>query len=234
MRKTIVISVARSGTNYALNVIDKLLDKPLMLKEIFRDAGDNHEILNKLVNYDGLSKQDKGLKLWQNIAEVAEQHEYTDLVAKIFYYHRAQDTELWNSFNDDHTIIHLIRGNIFNMFVSLKLAELTDQWQLKNDEDRKSIDSLVIDRAELLAFIEEMKKLICKVRSEKSNLDNYHEIYYEDIASSVSDCMERLAKIYHIEDFEVRDVEQRRQKVLSNEELIENYSEVSDLDRILI
>lgn len=231
MEKLILLSSSRSGTNYFLDIFSKALPNSLVLKEIFRKSGDNLDILSGIfeVSTDQIMRyfNKKPVESWEDLINfVSNDFEY--LIAKLFYYHIDNPSFFLRHISEDHTIVHLIRKNIFNTYISLKIALQTNKWQSFTISDNNNIE-LIIDRNELLKFISERTKEINKFRNNYV-YKNYHELYYEDISKNPSQCISAISKILKTNIFRNVSPEIKKQKVDSNMTIIKNYQDIADLD----
>ncbi|MCA0922774.1 hypothetical protein [Pseudooceanicola nanhaiensis] len=231
----ILVSSARSGTNYFLSVYSKCFPDAFVVKEIFREGGDSLPRLEELL---GVGSQrilkmveNNPLRLWRNIKEACAEEEIPAL-AKIFYYHVEWNAPLWENFRKNDRVIHLIRQNPFDVFLSHKVAQQTGQWQkFARDGEAAPVEPLVLDPEELSKFIERQGEHIEKTRSFFKDA-NFSEIYYEDIAKSTEDCVAAISKIFEIDGpkQEVK-IPLKRQKSATNQELVANYDEVAMFDK---
>tara|TARA_B110000908_G_scaffold58056_1_gene70725 strand:- start:2588 stop:3187 length:600 start_codon:yes stop_codon:yes gene_type:complete len=198
--------------------MDKCLDTPIIFKEIFRSAGDSKKLIHDLLGYEYMGNFDASF--WNIFCDAAEGNNYKNIVSKIFYYHNPSDRELWNAFDKDHQIIHLIRANIFDFFVSLKIAQETGKWKNKNENENNSLKSSVmitINRQEALDFIKLRTDQTLALREEKKHLDNYFELFYEDIGEPIEACIQKVASIYELDcnyNIEIGNKKQKTKKIL--------------------
>jgi hypothetical protein len=234
----ILLSSARSGTNFFLTVYAKCFPQDFVVKEIFRPAGDSFAQLEELLSFGSdqvlqLVKNDP-LALWQMI-ESKTAKEGRSALAKIFYYHVDQDNPIWAYFRDNNKIVHLIRRNAFDVFVSHKVGNQTGKSQeFGKDAQPTEVAPLVIDKEELMAFLDKQRTHIDQTRSFFANAD-YAEIFYEDIAVSADDCAETLCSIYGAPcPAEPISIGLRKQKSKTNEEIVANYAEVAQFDAALL
>jgi len=234
----ILLSSARSGTNFFLTVYAKCFPQDFVVKEIFRPAGDSFPQLEKLLSLGReqileLVKNDP-LTLWQMI-ENKTAEEGRSALAKIFYYHVDQDNQLWAYFRKKNKVVHLIRRNAFNVFVSHKVANQTGKWQEFGKEAQPiEVAPLVIEKDELVAFLDRQRAHIEHTRSFFADAD-FTEVFYEDIAASADDCAETLCSIYGVPcPAEPISIGLRKQKSKTNEEIVANYDDVAELDTFLL
>ncbi len=230
----ILISSARSGTNYFLSVFAKCFTDAFVVKEIFRPAGDSFPQLEELL---GLNKDQvvelvgsNPLGLWQQITQKCSEQERVAL-AKIFYYHVDSDNALWSHFHDNNRVIHLIRRNPFDVFLSHKVASQTGKWQQFGSKGEPvEVQPLVIDAEELQAFISKQSAFIDATRARFRGAD-YHEVFYEDLAVSVDECVATISSIMGTPaPKSAISIGLKKQKDKTNADLVSNYDDVAQLD----
>jgi len=233
-RNFILLSIARSGSN--------LLRDYLNQHESIRCLG---EIFKKWFI--------KG-KPWQRLsggsAELKHLHQ-TDLVsfwkvilekykldkpvigAKIFYFHR-EDDEIWRYFASSRTpIIHLVREELIDSYLSHKLAMASGIWKQqenrKQQEDKKTgaeyDRSISIDLADFQNYCTRIQRHIDPFKV--LFRDNpYLEIHY---SSLVKDREKTMSAIYSFLDLPNQETSPRLTKQLSRrrEEVIINWDETA-------
>ncbi|QKK02411.1 MAG: hypothetical protein HND55_06970 [Pseudomonadota bacterium] len=238
MRCSILISSARSGTNYFLSVYQQCFPRDLVVKEIFREQGDSLPQLKRAL---GLSEdrilamvRTQPSALWRLLMQHAGRSG-VGVIAKIFYYHVAADDPLWMLFRRRARIVHLIRRNAFNIFLSREIARKTGQWQVFRHEmpSRRGNRRVHIGRGELEAFMSLHQQRVAAVRTRYADAD-YHEVFYEDIEDSIDACARRVCAIFGSgQPPEQPKIALKKQKRERNEALVVNYDDVADLDREL-
>ena len=233
-RRSMLLSSGRSGTNYFLTVYATLFPEDITLREIFRREGDSIPALRE--NF-GLSEEDaislaqtnKSL-LWERVFNCPTQQPTRGIIAKIFYNHANESDSVWNLIKEHCRIIHLIRRNQFDVFVSLQMALKTGRWHNFGNHSAPPDVSITIDRTELEEFINKKRRYIEWARDVFSSSPCYTELFYEDLALSPQACSKAICEIYGIRPPESITIRQKRQKVVPNFEIVTNYDEVSDLD----
>jgi hypothetical protein len=211
-----------------------MFPKDTVLKEIFRSGSDSLSQLSPLLGRSNpeiieLAKENP-LALWREITDRAERQGKATL-AKIFYYHTPADSPLMKHFHENCNVIHLIRRNLFDCYVSGALARMTGQWQgFEGDATTRPPEPFTIDRADLEKFLRQRTKEIELTRAYFAGKSQYYEVFYEDIASGAYDCAKAIGKIFDAKADTNISVRQRKQKALPNSKLIANYDDVSDLD----
>jgi LPS sulfotransferase NodH len=234
----ILVSSARSGTNYFLAVFGKCFPEAFVVKEIFRPEGDSLALLEEFL---GIGQEQimawvkaDPLTLWQSILARAEQENRVAL-AKIFYYHAAPENPLWEHFRDHDKVIHLIRRNAFDVFLSRKVAQQTGKWQQFGTHSQSpEIPPLRLHREELVSFIDSQRAHVEHARRFFAKAD-FTELFYEDIAESTIACAERIGEILgrNIPANPIA-IRLKKQKSKSNAEMVENYDEVREFDTFFI
>lgn len=235
----ILISTQRSGTYYFLSVLQQFygFESATVFGEIFRTQRDSLVELQDHFNesYDQVIERQSGSKIdfWKQIIQKSVDKNHLAVAAKIFYYHLDYEDPLWSYFSDEpHIIIHLIRKNIFNSYVSAKLAHQSGIWihDYKKTE-AYNYNRIKVDRDDALEYISIRMKDVEYIRNRYSKSD-LQEIYYEDIGVSSQECSKHIKKIVDREpNNTIIRSRTKKQKILSNKDLITNYDEVADLDR---
>lgn len=231
---SILVSSARSGTNYFLSVYRKIFPRDLVLKEIFRQQSDSLNLVADHIGKDPetivkMANTDQ-LGLWREIVDRSDAIGQRT-IAKIFYYHTPQDGILMEYFRAHSNVIHLIRRNIFDVYISTILARRTGQWQLLGNHTRSSDpEPFAIDRAEFEDFRRTRIDQTRLARAFFAGSPNYREVFYEDICDRPEDCGRAIGEIFGVDPASEIRIQQKRQKSLTNSALITNYSDVADLD----
>ncbi len=230
---TILLSSARSGTNFFLSVYAKCFPKDFVVKEIFRRAGDNIDALARRLEMSAdqvvALKEADPLELWMQVKARCAQDDI-GTVAKFFYYHAPEETRLREHFRAHDRIVHLIRRNTFDVFLSERMARETGRWQEFKKTKAPQVDPVELDVAELEAFRQRQIDYVTQAREFFSG-GNYTEIFYEDIAASPALCAARIEEIYGpLQSAAPQQIGLVRQKKKTNRELVANYDAVSHLD----
>ena len=230
----ILLSSGRSGTNYLLAVYAEMFPKDLVLKEIFRPKSDSLRLLSQFIGRNDAEivelANNNQVQLWTEISAQSEA-QGRRAIAKIFYSHTQADGLLMKHFREKNTVIHLIRRNFFDVFVSIVVAQKTGKWQsFVGDAFTPAPESFALNRAEVERFFRQRTKEIQTARAYFSGNPNYHEVFYEDIASDPLLCAKAIGAIFNVNPDKKILIDQHRQKYLPNSVLVTNYSEVKDLD----
>ncbi len=234
-KATILISSARSGTNYFLNVYAKCYQNDFVAKEIFRKGGDSLTALEELLQLPRdriLSIQETNpSELWRRIEKSCDLHSRR-AIAKIFYYHVPEDGTLWKLFQAKTRVVHLIRRNAFNAFLSREIAQQTGRWQefVGNNNRHPFAGRLRLDPVQLENYISSQRAHLSRIRKLYVECD-YHEVFYEDISESIECCVAIMPDIFGELDSEApSSINIERQKKAANEDLVLNYDEVAHFD----
>lgn len=211
-----------------------MFPKDIVLKEIFRPKSDSLHLLSAHIGRSDAEivelANGNQLSLWEEItARSAEQRKMT--MAKIFYYHTQSDGPLMRHFRNTSNVIHLIRRNLFDVYVSESIAHQTGKWQSWVGEDAtRPPEPFRIERSEFEKFFQRRTQEIRLARAYFNAGPNYHEIFYEDIAVDANHCASAVARIFGVDPVPSITINRRKQKTETNNALITNYSEVMDLD----
>lgn len=237
LSQIILVSSSRSGTNYFLDVYARCFPEDVVLREIFRPGGDS---LRSIAQLTGVSEADivskflpDPLLLWKRIVDAGATNGKS-VIAKIFYYHAPGESPLWRYFKSNSIVVHLIRMNLLDSFVSLKIAQSTGVWVSRQAKAFETPRRMSLDADEAEKFARERANQISWARSYFSG-SNYREIFYEDIQASPVACAQAILgmklkgdRLPQALPFDAPTTKHARP---SNRELIENYAEVAHLDR---
>lgn len=236
-KANILVSSARSGTNYFMSVFSKIFPNDIVVKEIFRVGSDSLPILEEFLGIDkadiSAMAERKPLEFWQMIeARCAERN--CDALAKIFYYHVATDHPLWTHFRANNRVIHLIRRSAFDTYVSRELAVQTGRWQeFSKTQKPEKIEPLVINLTDLEEYLRKQKAQVEHARTFFEGAD-YSELYYEDIATSVEACTKAICGIMKVPvPAKPVSIGLQKQKDARNQDLIANYADIAHFDTFI-
>ncbi len=243
MKNSILLSWPRSGTNYFLAVYSKIFPNDMVFDEIFRKGGDNLAKLSctfKIDKPDILELLEKNPnKLWKMIRQKASQ-KGTRAIVKVFYYHSQSASELWNNFRDKNKIIHLVRRNPFDAFLSYKIARQTGVWKIVSspkingitEKKDPEIVPFQVSIAEVEEFLVRRRRHMARCRSFFSAFD-FNEIFYEDISGSVGACAGAIGNLFGVSiPDQPMEIEIRKQRDRDPRELLLNYEDVARFDRV--
>jgi hypothetical protein len=235
MRKPLVIlSSARSGTNYFLSVFRALSPEAVVLREVFRSGGDSLAELETLTGRPRAELarlgQAEPLVLWGELRRGAGQR---PLALKIFYYHAKPDSPIWDRIAAEARIVHLYRRRILDALISLKLAELTGQWMMPaTAASSPARPTLTLDPDEVAAFIARRKNHVQSFR-ERFRGQDIHEVAYEDICEDTRHCARKVADLMgwpHAN--KPLELPIRKQNYWAARDVVSNYADVAVFDRL--
>lgn len=234
-KNAILVSKARSGTNFFLDVYANSVPNSTSFREIFRPTGDSFLSIKRTLGleqgeYLELVKDDP-LQIWLRLEDVS-QRSGQRFIAKIFYDHAAEHQNLWEHFRDRNQVIHLIRRNPFDSFVSLNVARQTGKWLQEKDTVTPFLPKpFSLPRAKVEAYISQAEEHIDTTRAFFRDA-TYREVFYEDISASAQRCAETICDVLQ-EEVATERVKSRmqKQKNYTNQSIVSNYSEICDLDR---
>ena len=210
-----------------------------VLGEIFRKGSDSKLALSQLLNVEqsdvgSLAAQDP-VNMWE-LAKAASVDQ--DLIAKLYYYHQPIDSPLWDALrlNGDR-IIHVLRRNLFDAYVSRELAVKYKLWNLKSHNFNSiEMGELIVSEDAAQSFIMTKTTEIAHIRNLFRDRDYYYEVFYEDFSYSPFICLKVMQHIFGksaetsvMQGF--AELQYGRIKVSSNADIVQNYREVSHLDR---
>ena len=232
----ILLSSSRSGTNYFLDIFSHCFPNDIVLREIFRKEGDSLKIIAQLT---GMNESEiveychnDPIALWKRII-FSDAAINNTVIAKAFYYHAPRESNLWSYFKDNTFMIHLMRKNLLNSYVSLKIAQSTGIWISRRPDEERTLSQISIDASDAEQFVRVRASQISWARAFFSG-SNYREVLYEDIQASSHACAHVIVQMKIHEnnpsEFPVESAIKKQIRPL-NSELILNYDEVSHLDR---
>ena len=152
MQRSIVLTSARSGSNFLLATMRRgVLQNSLVLGEIFKSAYDLDPLCDALsldlAQISALKAAEKAL-FWREVTAAATLLGYSHLVAKLFYAHVNKDDQLLTDLQGGHKILHLIRLNMFDSFLSLTIAQKTGVWKSFSARaaENKDVGTVILSR----------------------------------------------------------------------------------------
>jgi LPS sulfotransferase NodH len=223
-----LVSVARSGSNLLRDYLNQH-ESILCLDEIFK------KWFVKVKPWHSFSGGSEELKRLHQTDLVAfwkltldkYKLEKPVIGAKIFYYHR-EGEEIWQYFASSHTpIIHLVREQLIDSYLSQKLAMASGIWQQPQDEriDAKYERSISVDLDDFRYYCARFQRHFASIKL--LFRDNpYLEITYSALAK---DRAQTMSAIYSFLGLPDREATPRFAKQLSRprEELIINWDQLA-------
>lgn len=238
IRHSVLISSARFGGNYFLRACQRSLLRAQPLGEIFRKGSDGKALLAEALRLESaqvarLATEDP-VALWESAKNAMSEH---NLIAKLYYYHQPATSPLWAwlATNEDR-IIHILRRNLFDAYVSREIAEKFNLWSGVNSETIRDISiTLTIDEAEASSYIQKKTEEIEFIRELYADREDYHEVFFEDITLTPKACVAAIGRIFDghamLQAKRINDMRDSRVKRVSNSTIIRNYRDISYLDR---
>jgi LPS sulfotransferase NodH len=227
-RAFILLSVARSGSNLlrdCLNQHASIRCFGEVFKKSFVNEVDWQFFAKMDSNIDRLHADDL-VSFWKLILERGQADDVV-IGAKLFYYHR-EGNEIWRYLASSRTpVIHLVREELIDSYLSLKLAEASGVWQqpksntMETDYER----NISIDLADFERYCKRMQRYV-----EQATLlfkDNpFLNISY---SSLISDRENVMAAIYEFLDVPNEPTSPRlvKQRSHNRGELITNWEETA-------
>ena len=147
--------------------------------------------------------------------------------AKIFYFHR-EDDEIWRYFASSRTpVIHLVRGELIDSYLSLKLAEVSGIWKQPRNKktDAEHDRNISVDLADFENYCRRMERYIDRTRL----LFGDNPSLQVEYSSLVSDRQNSMSAVYSFLGLPDHETAPRLSKQLSRnrEELITNWDETA-------
>ncbi|WP_422018759.1 hypothetical protein [Roseibium sp.] len=232
--KLVILSSGRCGGRYVSHVIRSAFPGSCVFGEIFRKGGDSIATLaTKLQTTEDEVKTQLAQHpqtIWRNLDSVNNSNINA---ARIFYYHRKRNSELWETLREDTRIVHVIRRNPFNILVSRKIAEKTGVWENSKNTINIPHFNTVVMQPDYVK--QEIRKYISDVEwaRDKFIKNDYHELYFEEICYSAKTCATMLREI--LSDWELPfnpevTIGLQRIKNSGNFEIVKNYADIAYLD----
>ena len=148
---------------------------------------------------------------------------------KIFYNHLSK--EEWGKISTlpKFKIIHLRRRNKLRSYLSLKIAEQTNQWiegqrKIKPPLAKRQI---LINKQDMFVYFSKME-LWERQASERFREREVLNVYYEDLATNFVDTISRVTKFINVTKWNRQYMGIRKQNAEPMEELILNFDEIEE------
>jgi LPS sulfotransferase NodH len=234
-QKFVILGLGRSGSNLIKHSLDSH-SKVLVFGELFRHPdriGWDRYPYNECLQSQHLvammhAATDKFLEkeVFRNFSP-----NISAVGFKIFYHHAQKDSrkKVWSYLreNKEIKIIHLKRRNMLERYLSLKIAQNTNQWRLgKEDKVEQKAITLTIPFEELAQNFEETKS--DQINFDKLFLGNkIIDIFYENLSNSFDAEINRIQNFLDIECESLIPMT-KRQRSKSLSETILNYQELKE------
>lgn len=223
----IVISGARTGSTYLLERLQSQ-EKILGGFEIFKPVANKRHPAAAHID-EVFTGSDPIAFIEKILARVKDEcHCYC---FKLFYSHMDfwEGGVLWEYLGAraNTTLVHSLRRDRLAQFLSLRKAEMTDQWQLRTGGVAKDCPPFRVDPERLQNFLNYQEKQVERTRSLYKNNSNYHELYYEDLIENEQRELQAICNRPGLK-YRHKEIGLCRQRTGSPQQLITNYAELSE------
>jgi LPS sulfotransferase NodH len=228
-RAFILLSVARSGSNLLrdyLNQHESVRCLGEVFKKSFVDEPEWQSFAKMGLNINRLHADDL-VSFWKLILERGRADDVV-IGAKVFYYHR-EGNEIWRHLASSRTpVIHLVREELIDSYLSLKLAVASGVWtQPKNNMMEAGYErNISIDLADFEKYCARIQRYVEQARILFQNNPCLNISY----SSLINDHNNVMAEIYSFLDVPNQPTSPRliKQRSHEREELIINWNETAD------
>jgi LPS sulfotransferase NodH len=239
----VIVTTARTGSNLLVRTINrapKITCYGEIMKQEFRQESSAEQFFLQLSEILGLSVQ------YLEKLQVNNPSEFLNLIFdsknagilgfKLFYRHAREDVRktIWQGLQEHQEIkiIHLLRRNLLDTYMSLQYAHLTDQWILPTFAYKEKIESLdrydremlSINPRVLLNFFEITSKYIQETKTMFAH-HKYLELYYENLDSQYDREIEKAFNFLEV-PLIIKEQPTIKQRSKTNRERIKNYQEL--------
>jgi LPS sulfotransferase NodH len=228
--KFIILCRSRTGSNLLLNQL-QFHQNIRMFYEVFSQDQSPKEFWD-YINYDIQNirniKQNDPIKFIETFVFREMPLNVQAVGFKLFYYHaqEAKTQEIWQYLqaNQELKIIHLVRKNLLQTYISQQIALTTNSWYLKSGKQVKNNPAIALDYEQTRKAFEETKKL----EADNDTFFQNHQVikvFHEDL---VKDNIAGMAKIQNFLNVKTTPVSISTQKrsPQSLQQVIQNYSEL--------
>lgn len=238
---TIVLTASRFGGSYLLDLFWRARPDAVVLQDIFSQGSSSLDTLTGLLDRSDhdivRAAENDPAGLWTDIRQACRRTG-SPVIAKVYYYHQPRDSALWSELAGNSRIIHLIRRNLFDAYLSRLSAEQNKLWQIQNAAQLKQLSKPVhIPPAKLRHFVRERTEQVRWARRRFAAAD-YTELAFEDIVAGPMTCAREIDRIVGPRSNGSRPMKiesgRVRIKRRSNADAVQNYSEVAHLDRMYL
>lgn len=203
--------------------LPNLIDKYAPLPEDLRESGkSNLESLQNIYNNFYISG-DTNKILRHNVNHLVDEVFKQINGFKIPYYQYPTTHSIWDHIQK-YKIIHLIRKNRFEAFISEKIARNTNVYQLDKDKEPISDTPFSVKTIDFICYCDYMED---KINYFLNKLQNSLIIYYEDLCNNWRDCIFEIEKFLEIREIELPMLYRKRIATPLNV-LVTNYNEIKD------
>lgn len=228
--KFIILCRSRTGSNFLLNQL-QFHENIRMFYEIFSQDQSPKEFWD-YINYDIQNikniKQNDPIKFIETFLFREMPLNVKAVGFKLFYYHaqKAKTQEIWQYLQDyqELKIIHLVRKNLLQTYVSQQIALTTNSWYLKSGQQVKSNPAIALDYEQTIKAFEETKKL----EAENDTFFQNHQIikvFYEDLVKNNRSEIAKIQNFLNVKPTPVS-ISTKKRSPQSLQQAIQNYSEL--------
>lgn len=228
--KFIILCRSRTGSNLLLNQL-QFHENIRMFYEIFSQDQSPKEFWD-YINYDIQNikniKQNDPIKFIETFLFREMPLNVKAVGFKLFYYHaqKAKTQEIWQYLQDyqELKIIHLVRKNLLQTYVSQQIALTTNSWYLKSGQQVKSNPAIALDYEQTIKAFEETKKL----EAENDTFFQNHQIikvFYEDLVKNNRSEIAKIQNFLNVKPTPVS-ISTKKRSPQSLQQAIQNYSEL--------
>lgn len=234
----VVMTSSRFGGRYFLEKLSKCRPEFIILHEVMRKSTDSQRALSTLTKLplDQLKAMaaSEPETLWTVISDAAKANQKS-VVMLVYYYHQPRASALWDLIYKEARIVHLVRRNLFEAFLSRQAAFQRNAWRSNGapSQLQKNDELMELDEKELRTYINDRTKDIEWGRKRFGSGD-YNEVFFEDITRTAGICLEEINRLFPVSEnvslSPARLAQPSRQR-LSNVERVANYAFVAKFDR---
>ena len=233
-KPTVLLTAARFGAGYFLDILQSARPGALVLGEPFRGTSAG---LAALAEASGravpeLQKMDAAA-LWALVVEVAA-GQAGPCVVQLYYYHLPMNAPVWAQMAAQGRVVHLVRRNLFEAYLSRELAQQAGLWRRGSGRGKPVIRPVTLDQAGARRHVEARMRDVEWARETFAEAD-FHEVAFEAISRAPGACAEAIDRVFGSEGQRVPPGLVRpglpKVKDRSNADLVLNYRDVADLDR---
>lgn len=237
-KPTLLLTAAGFGGELFLDRLAVALPDTEYLGEVFRGTPDCLTGLSDAMRRAGLldvslSAADQAA-IWSAMCDVAEERK-GPTIAQTYYYHLPLDEYLWDQIAAEGRVIHLVRGNLFDSFLTREFAQQSAQWLRRRGKPLRAPLAVTVDPVAATKHVSMRQRDIEFARERLVGAD-YHEVIFEEIMASPRECKALIEKVFAGEGaiatgLAAEKLDRLRTRFQSNADLVTNYREVAHLDR---
>lgn len=231
----VIVTSSRFGGRYLLKTLSRCRPDFIILHEVLRKETDSHRTLSDMtgLSVDKLKAMaaSEPEMLWTVIADSAKASG-RNIAMLVYYYHQPRISALWDRIHQGARIVHLVRRNLFEAFLSRQTALQSNIWRPNADYDSRSERPIVLNEKDLRSYISERTRDIAWARRTFASGD-YHEIFFEDITRTAGVCLDAVNRLFPANGEIIPPVclTPPSRRLLSNADRVANYAFVAKFDR---